>query len=267
MNFENFLIDFEKAKDMNQPFAVVTLVGHKGSVPQELGARLIVTDAGYFSGTIGGGKLENAAIQKAKEYLKQNHTLSFFHEWNLQTDIGMSCGGLVNLFFEIHHPKRQWAIVVFGAGHVGQELIRVLLRLECQITCVDSREEWLSKLPEDARLEKRWVPHMPDHIRHLKPEDYVVVATMGHSTDLPIIQTIFSQNLQFPYLGVIGSDVKAKKLRQNILDANFSKQQSESFFCPIGENIGNNTPPEMAISIAAQLLKVRGLVFGKEASL
>jgi xanthine dehydrogenase accessory factor len=265
MNFENFLIDFQRAKEANKPFAVVTLVGHKGSVPQELGARLIVNDAGYFSGTIGGGKLENAAIQKAKEYLKQNQVLSFFHEWNLQKDIGMSCGGVANLFFEIHHPKRQWSIVMFGAGHVGQELARVLLRMECHITCIDSREEWLSKLPNDQRLEKVHVPHMPDYVRKISPESYVVVATMGHSTDLPILQTIFSQNLKFPYLGVIGSDVKAKKLRQNILDSNFTTEQSESFFCPIGEALGNNTPPEMAISIAAQLLRVRGLVYGKEA--
>lgn len=264
MSFENFLVEFQRAKDTNKPFAVITLVGHKGSVPQELGARLIVTEEGYFSGTIGGGKLENAAIQKAKEYLKQNQVTSFFHEWNLQSDIGMSCGGLVNLFFEIHHPKKQWSIVMFGAGHVGQELIRVLLRLECHITCVDSREEWLSKLPEDSRLEKVFLSNMADYVRSLEKDDYVVVATMGHSTDLPILQTIFSQNLSFPYLGVIGSDVKATKLRQNIIDSKFSLEQSQSFFCPIGEDIGNNTPPEMAISIASQLLRVRGLVYGKE---
>lgn len=265
MNFENFLADFERAKAQNQSFVVVTLVSHKGSVPQEMGARLIATEEGYFAGTIGGGKLENAAIQKAKEYLQKKSDRSYFHEWNLQTDIGMSCGGVVSLFFEIHHPQKLWHIVIFGAGHVGQELVRVLLRLECQITCIDSREEWLQNLPDDKHLEKKIMPHMPDYVRQLPSDAYVVIATMGHSTDLPILQTIFSQNLQFPYLGVIGSDVKAKKLRQNILDSQFTEEQSKSFFCPIGEEIGNNTPAEMAISITSQLLRVRGLVLRKEA--
>lgn len=264
MNFETFLIDFQKAKESNKPFAVVTLVGHKGSVPQVLGARLIVDESGYIAGTVGGGKLENAAIEKAQEYLQKNEDQSHFQEWNLQTDIGMSCGGVAQLFFEIHHPKKKWSVVIFGAGHVAQELIRVLLRLECHVTCIDCREEWLGKLPQHPQLEKVFQGHMPDHVQHLTSDCYVVIATMGHSTDLPILQNIFSQNLQLPYLGVIGSDVKAQKLRQNILDSHFTIKQADSFFCPMGEDIGNNTPPEMAISIASQLLKVRGLVYGKE---
>ena len=263
MNFESFLIEFQKAKDSQKPFVVVTLVGHKGSVPQIMGARLIVSEAGYFSGTVGGGKLEKATIEKAKAYLNSNQS-TFFHEWNLQTDLGMSCGGVVSLFFEVHHPRSKWHIVIFGAGHVSQELTRVLLRLNCRLTCVDSRGEWLEKLPSDPKLEKILQTHVPDYVGQLVSDDQVVIATMGHATDLPILQKILSSDIDLKYLGVLGSDLKAGKLRNNILEAGLSQKKTQSFYCPIGESIGDNTPAEMAISIVSQLLKARGSSSQKE---
>lgn len=259
MNFETFLTDFNRAKESHQSFVVVTLVNAKGSAPQEVGARMIATNEGYLSGTIGGGKLENAAIEKSKEFLKLGKTGSIFQEWNLQTDIGMSCGGVVSLFFEIHNLAKVWNIVIFGAGHVSQELVRVLLRLECQITCVDSRPEWLAKLPEDSKLLKKFANPMESYVPQLPKEAFVVSATMGHSTDLPVLAEIFKTEKK-PYVGAIGSEVKAQKLRQNLRDLDIPENLIESLFCPVGEPIGNSTPAEIAISIASQLLKVRSAI-------
>jgi xanthine dehydrogenase accessory factor len=260
MNFEEFLIEFEKAKETQESFVVVTLVGHIGSIPQEMGARLIVNSQGYFAGTVGGGKVEKAAIEHALKYLDQNTQKSFYHEWNLQKDLGMSCGGVVKLFFEIHHKKNNWNIILFGAGHVIQELSRILIRLDCQITCIDSRPEWLEKLPKDAKLTPIQNLEMKDSVENIKSEDFVIISTMGHSTDLPILEKILKSNLELSYLGVIGSDLKSMKLRKNLQELGVSLKKTESFFCPMGEKIGNNTPAEIALSIVAQLLKVRDQV-------
>ena len=81
--------------------------------------------------------------------------------------------------------------------------------------------------------------------------------TMGHTTDKPILIEIL-RTRTFPYLGVIGSNAKAKRLRQDILDAGLGEAMTRAFFCPIGLEIGSNHPQEIAISVAAQLLKVRG---------
>ncbi len=261
MNFETFLSDFNRAKANKKSFVVVTLVQTQGSAPQEMGARMIATSDGYFAGTIGGGKIEKAAIDQSIAFLKEEKTGSFFKEWNLQKDIGMSCGGVVSLFFEIHNLAKIWNIVLFGAGHVSQELARVLLRLECQLTCVDSRPEWLEKLPTDLKLTKVLAHPMESFVANIPEEAYVVTATMGHSTDLPVLSEIFKTRREFPYLGAIGSDVKALKLRQNLRDLKFSKTQVNSFFCPVGEAFGNNTPAEIAISITAQLLRIRSESF------
>ena len=259
MNFENFLASFEEAKKTKNSFMVVTFVKSQGSAPQEAGSRMIVTENGYFAGTIGGGKLEKAAIEQSLERLKQRQLEPHFVEWNLQKDLGMSCGGVVSLFFEFHGPHKQWQIAIFGAGHVAQELVRVLLRLECELICIDPRSEWLDKMPKDPRLRLVQSEKMELEVAKLSPASFVVVSTMGHATDLPILEVILKEK-DFPYVGAIGSEIKAQKLRQNLIDRQVIAEKANSFFCPIGDSFGNNTPPEIALSIASQLLKERHLL-------
>lgn len=256
MNFEKFIEDFNSAKDSNLDFVVVTLVDHQGSVPQIVGARLIANAGGYFSGTVGGGKLENAAIQKSKELINKNLTTELI-TWNLQTDLGMSCGGVVKLFFEVHKKSQIWTITVFGAGHVSQELIRLLLKLECSVTCIDSRKEWLDKLPIDLKLKTVQMNPMEDFVTKILDNSFIVCATMGHSTDFPILKKILTDLKTYPYVGAIGSDLKALKIKKELLDNNIIKNKIDRLFCPMGEPFGNNTPPEIALSIVSQLLKVR----------
>lgn len=259
MNFEKFLNDLKTVQTSGSSFVVVTFVGSQGSAPQEVGARMLVTDKGYFSGTVGGGKLEKAAIEKGLALLKATDSKAQLVEWNLQTDLGMSCGGKVNLFFEVHNLSSQWNIVLFGAGHVAQELSRVLLRLECRITCVDSRAEWLEKLPSDSKLNRVLQSPMEGYVSQLTQDQFIVIASMGHSTDLPILKALENCRHPFPYIGVIGSEVKGKKLKAEL--------SGLAFHCPMGEPIGNNTPAEIAISISAQLIKYRDLTNERRLSL
>ena len=86
---------------------------------------------------------------------------------------------------------------------------------------------------------------------------FVVLMTMGHTTDKPILIEIL-RTRHFPYLGVIGSNAKAKRLRQDIRDAGLPEEMTRAFFCPVGLEIGSNHPQEIAISVAAQMLQIRG---------
>jgi xanthine dehydrogenase accessory factor len=83
---------------------------------------------------------------------------------------------------------------------------------------------------------------------------------MGHTTDKPILLEILRnwEHRQFPFLGVIGSKAKAARLRREVLEIGLPVSYSNVFACPIGLEIGNNEPNEIAISIVAQLLQVRG---------
>ncbi|HEX7807256.1 MAG TPA: XdhC family protein, partial [Thermoanaerobaculia bacterium] len=86
---------------------------------------------------------------------------------------------------------------------------------------------------------------------------FVVLMTMGHTTDKPILLEIL-RTRTFPYLGVIGSNAKAKRLRQDIAAAGLPDELQRAFFCPVGLEIGSNHPQEIAVSIAAQMLQIRG---------
>ena len=175
--------------------------------------------------------------------------------WNLQTDIGMTCGGEVKLFFEVH-ARSQWPIAVYGAGHVAQELIRLLVQLDCHVTCIDSREAWLDRLPTHNRLTTVCVAEPKTTVADLSDATFFVLMSKGHATDLPVLAEILSTR-EPPYLGVIGSKQKASVLRRDLAAQGIPAERLDAFFCPLGLPIGNNTPAEIAISVAAQLLEQR----------
>ena len=81
--------------------------------------------------------------------------------------------------------------------------------------------------------------------------------TMGHATDRPILEEIFRQGREFPFLGVIGSKAKRAVLLKELAAAGIPAEQAGTFHCPIGLDIGTNQPGEIAISVVAQLIQER----------
>ncbi len=170
----------------------------------------------------------------------------------------MTCGGSVKLFFELFNTE-VWNIVVFGAGHCSNSLIDILSKLDCRITCYDSRKEWLDRLTKSSRVQPICVESLPDVVPSIPPGSFVILMTMGHTTDKPILLEILRRwEIQsFPYLGVIGSKAKAARLKKDIQEAGLSAEKEKLFICPMGLPLGNNHPHEIAISIIGQLLEVR----------
>lgn len=249
-----------KLASTGAPFVVVTLVESRGSTPQNDGTKMLVDDSGLVHGTIGGGKVEHCAIELANELLSDTTRSREIVDWNLNTDIGMTCGGWVKLFFEVFN-RDDWHIVVFGAGHVAQALVNVLLTLDCRITCIDWRPSWIKRLPEHLRLTKICVgdgeSDLVDAAKQLKSSDFVICMTMGHSTDRPVLSTIFKNEINPAYLGVIGSKTKRGALIRELKSNGIEPETASNFLCPVGMPIGSNQPSEIAISIAAQLLEYR----------
>ncbi len=243
------------------PFVSVTLVDAVGSTPQDAGSKMLVTAAGFDMGTVGGGRVEAKAIQEAQAMLARpapaaGETSTKLLEWNLQRDVGMTCGGAVKLFFETYNHSH-WQIIIFGAGHVAAALVHCLSPLECRITCIDSRQEWLARLPASLRLTKIQTEDPPAHVAALPADAFVLCMTMGHRTDRPILEEIFRQRRRFPYLGVIGSKAKRAVLVRELKASGVAPDLAEAFDCPIGLPLGSNQPGEIAISIAAQLVERR----------
>lgn len=248
-----------------QDFATVTWVRSEGHAPQDIGAKAIVTREGLHWGTVGGGKVEARAIGFAREMLDRSEMASpHLLRWDLQKDIGMSCGGAVTMLFE-RFLARPWSVVVFGAGHVGQALVRSLALLDCHVTCVDTRREWLERLPppKPGSFVVHETENMAAFARDLPDSTYCVLVTKGHDSDVPILRELLKKS-DLPYLGVIGSKVKGRALRAEMMREGFSPETVKRFHCPMGIAMGSHQPSEIAFSIVAQLLMTKNKISQSE---
>jgi xanthine dehydrogenase accessory factor len=237
-----------------EPFVELLIVDARGSVPSQVGSRALVTKDSVVAGTVGGGKVELRAIEKAKQMIQSSQQTDFV-VWNLQRDIGMTCGGEMKLYFQLHKPD-QWTIAVFGAGHVAQSLVPMLCQLSCKVYSIDSRQEWLGKIPDANNLEKILTDDAASVVEKLPENTFFISMTQGHAFDVPILDKILARP-QIPFVGVIGSASKAKILKNDLLKLGHTKEIISQIHCPIGLPFGDNSTAEISFSIVAQLITVR----------
>lgn len=244
-------------------FVTVTLVQPEGHVPQDIGAKAIVTTEGLAWGTVGGGRLEAKAIEHARSMLERNAAASGSPQrlapelvrYELARDLDMVCGGAATLFYEIA-TGAAWNIVVFGAGHVAQATVALLATFHCNLTCIDPRPEWIGRLPSRPNLRTIVAAQPAELVATLPAGAFVLCMTQGHATDLPIVRELLRAD-RFAFVGAIGSEPKARTMRSTLLKEGLDEAAVAAIRCPLGLPIGSNAPAEIAVSIAAQLLEAR----------
>jgi len=122
------------------------------------------------------------------------------------------------------------------------------------VTCIDSREDWVGKLEGVAGI---CYPEPKDLVKTMRPQSYFLSMTMGHAYDVPILLEIAKHASNAPYVGVIGSEIKGKKIKKELHELGVPEAFLEKLKVPIGLPLGTNHPYEIAISIVAELLQVR----------
>lgn len=236
------------------PYVEITVVQTRGSAPREAGTRMWV-GAKDIVGTIGGGNLEYTALKIAREMLLSGEARRE-RRFALGDALGQCCGGSVTLAFSLieHLPppneSGQMDVVLFGAGHVGKEVARILERLPCRLTWVDPRPE---QFPEKtaARVE---IEEEPAWMVDEAPSGaYYLVMTHSHALDLEIVERVMRRK-DFRFLGLIGSGTKAAKFRARLRQRGFSEEEVATLACPIGLFKSGKHPAEVAVSVVAQLL-------------
>ncbi|RYD54151.1 MAG: xanthine dehydrogenase accessory protein XdhC [Verrucomicrobiaceae bacterium] len=237
---------------------VVTVAAARGSVPGEAGAKMLVTRDGLQSGTVGGGRIEARALAEAAELLDSSEESTRLVCWNLQRDIGMTCGGEMTLLFERIAAKPLWHLVIFGAGHVVQALVPVLLPLSCRIDVIDTRADWLVRLTSAKNLTTHHLASFEEGIDLVGERSFVLSITKGHASDVPVLREVLGRYPGIPFVGVIGSASKRAALVRDLRAEGTGGDLLDKITCPLGLPIGGNDPHEIAISIAAQLLGRRG---------
>lgn len=250
--------DIARLLETGTDVVVVTVAAARGSVPGEAGSKMLVTRDGLQRGTVGGGRIEARALDVAAELLDSSEETTRLVCWNLQRDIGMTCGGEMTLLFERVAAKPPWHLVIFGAGHIVQALVPVLLPLSCRIEVIDTRADWLSRLPAGKNLATHHVAAFEEGVGLVTVRSFVLSITKGHATDVPVLREVLSRHPGIPFLGAIGSASKRAALLRDLREAGVGEPLLEKITCPLGLPIGGNDPHEIAISIAAQLLEKKG---------
>lgn len=248
------------ARAAGRPAVLVTVVSAEGSTPREAGAKLVVTDLG-FDGTVGGGHLELEALAEARRILAAAAgggavPAPRLREFALGPALGQCCGGRSTLLFEAVFPPR-WTVALFGAGHVGKALVRLLGELPCQVLWIDSREaEFPAELPGNVR--KVLVDEPAGEVATLPAGADVLVMTHSHAVDQEIVEAVLKQG-GHRYLGLIGSLTKRARFVQRLAARGRTAEELATLTCPIGiPGAHGKAPMEIAIAVAAQLLQLNG---------
>lgn len=145
---------------------------------------------------------------------------------------------------------------VFGAGHVGRALTPVLASVGFRVVVFDDRPEVAdpSFFPQAERVILGDFKHIGEKVQVTR-RDYVVVLTHGHAGDIDVLEQVAPARPA--YVGCIGSRRKAEFARQTLVERGVSREWADSVHLPIGEDILAVTPSEIAVSIAAQMIRCR----------
>ncbi len=243
--------------DKGEVIALVTVVETKGSTPREVGAKMVVGRDGLISGTIGGGTTEARVIEEAKEAIKdgQGRFLSYhLTKEEAALDEGAICGGEMKIFIDILQPKEE--ILIFGAGHIAVYVSKLAKMVGFKVTVIDDREEFANKerFPEADEIIAEDIKKALSHLK-ITPSTYIIVVTRGHLKDEEALGSVIRSNVS--YIGMIGSRKKNAAVFQHLEEQGISAQELKKVHAPIGIDIGAQTPEEIAVSIIAEIIKVR----------
>jgi len=250
----NWITALSIVSENAESYVLLTVLETKGSSPRDTGTKMLVTKNSIFD-TIGGGALEHECIQIARDLLEEGKSLQLTQSFNLGKDLKQCCGGVVSIFFEVFSVNN-FKIALFGAGHIGKALVKILEDVDCQLSWFDSR---------DVQFPKKTASHIK-HIVMDEPElsvdscaknTYFLVMTHDHALDQQLCEAIISRG-DSRYCGLIGSHTKGLKFRQRLLKKGFKKQEINNLSCPSGlKGMNSKKPVEIAISIMAELLLLR----------
>jgi xanthine dehydrogenase accessory factor len=242
--------------DAGIEFAIATVATARGSVPGKEGAKMIVLPDGRQIGTVGGAGLEEKTKALARECLARKKGGIFPFDLMYYKDGGLDslCGGTVQIVVEV--VPQQPHVLICGGGHVGLAVARTLVPLEYAYSVLDDRPEFASRdrFPEARGL---FVAKPEDFFgsEDLGRFTHVLILGYSHQIDTAILQEAVKR---FPgYIGLICSATKKREMFHRLKARGVTDAELERVDAPLGVPIGAQSPAEIAVSIAASVIRHR----------
>jgi len=225
---------------------------------------MVVEPNRVISGTVGGGAIEEKAKDDALDALAKGESVTREYLLSDKVDekdnditvVPMKCQGKATIFYEVYNSLP--TVYVFGGGHVGQALLKMLSDLNYYSILVDNREEFAD---QNVNKYASKIIHSDyiEYSNHFNPsyDSYIVILTHGHSYDYEILHAIYKREINVKYIGAIASANKARELKSKLVRELGKSTEVDKIHAPIGLNIGGTTASEIAVSICAEMQSIR----------
>jgi len=236
--------------------ALATVISTSGSTPREAGSKMLVRQDGSIVGTVGGSIMEGQVKEEAKTVMREGKPKILDFDLTGKAADGMICGGVAKVYIEPIVALATLYIFVFGGGHISFSLARIGKMVGFRVVVIDDRQEYANpeRFPEADETIADDFPRVFSRLA-VNNFSYVVIVTRGHAYDQTVLEWALTTNAH--YIGMIGSRKKIRKLYDNLKAQGASEEAFTRVHAPIGLDIKAETPEEIAVSIMAEIIKVR----------
>jgi len=238
--------------DAQQAQEAIAVVVPVSGPPELIGQRIAVRRSldGAFRrvGSFGDAVLDAGALELARRTLEDRRASSEgVHE------LASSAGQTVSVYVEGHHPRPD--LVIVGAGHIAQPLCAMGALMGFRVIIVDDRPEFATRerFPEADRIVR---VDFSDPFAEvpLHSTSYVILVTRGHKYDFECLRHLLKSDVEPPYVGMIGSRRRVRAAFSQLAGEGLDRDRLSRVRAPVGLDIGAETPIEIAVAVAAEIV-------------
>lgn len=252
-----------------QDIVISEIIETEGSTPRHRGARMLMTADGDKHGTVGGGRIEQEAHRISRETFATKRDSGVYDigiSASISGETDDSCGTariLIRYYSHEHpeafqdDPRTKPMAYIFGCGHVGQAVERALRFVEFDTVAVDDRPGFATRehFPDAQRcITVSSLDSVFDEVE-VAPDAYLFLMSYSQEKNCEIMRQALARDVA--YVGLLGSKRKIRTIFDRLAAAGVDAEADPRVFAPIGDDISAETPAEIAISVAAQIVRVR----------
>jgi xanthine dehydrogenase accessory factor len=236
--------------------ALATVIQVRGSAPREVGSKIFIKADGSLVGSIGGGTLEATIVREAKSVLREGKAKMLHFDLTGEEAEGdqMLCGGEMDIFIEPILP--QPTLYLFGAGHISLSISKIAKMVGFRVVVIDDRADFANpgRFPEaDQIVAEDFSTSLPRS--RINDSSYIAIVTRGHQFDEEVLE--WAVQTEARYIGMIGSKKKNEVVFAHLRSKGISGEKLAQVYAPIGLDIGAEKPEEIAVSIVAELIRIK----------